>query len=79
MKERVEKHAVCVGRVMLIASVVVTLTAQKPRVHAAAGQVLHLMLQLSGVRILIAKKGGYTQDILRFLFLLPIPQERCIT
>ena len=32
------------------------------------GMWLSLMLQFTGILIFIAKKGGYTQDILRFLF-----------
>lgn len=53
---------------MLIASVVVLCLRKSRESMLLLGMCFSLMLQLSGVMIFIAKKGGYTQDILRFLF-----------
>ena len=53
---------------MLIASGCVLLLKKNQESLCLLGMCCSLMVQFSGILIFIAKKGGYTQDILRFLF-----------
>ena len=53
---------------MLIASGCVLCVKKRRESLYLLGMCCSLLIQLSGILIFIAKKGGYTQDILRFLY-----------
>ena len=58
---------VLVGFLML-ASVCLLCLKKTRELWYLLGMCFSLMLQFTGILIFIAKKGGYTHDILRFLF-----------
>ena len=56
---------------LLIASVSVMCLRKSRESLFLFGMCVSLMLQFSGILIFIAKKGGYTQDVLNFLYFSP--------
>ena len=54
--------------VLLLASLAILCLKKSKESVFLLGMCVSLMLQFSGILLFIAKKGGFTQDVLRFLF-----------